>query len=104
MPKQKFKTAESVLASTKGAVFIFAFFKNAIDCIMTEIPPNPHINAVIGRENKPILQFAIACAPLVHSNNPKTIPSEIEVLLKIPFKRLIIGVKILRVTKISVRT
>ena len=62
------------LKKTKLRIFIFACFKNAIDCIIIEIPLNDKIP-----EHKQIDAMLVFCesifAPLVTSKSPKMKPS-----------------------------
>ena len=88
-------TALKSLAFTKGAVFIFAFFKYATDCIITESPPNPQINADSGIVSVFKVQVDKIFSPLVLSISPKASAFALSKSPKIIEKRLIIGDKIL---------
>ena len=72
--KQKFITAQVIFARIKGAVFIFAFFKYASDCIITEIPPKPQIKLHRGKAKKLFFRVEIILSPCVHSKIPKVKP------------------------------
>ena len=84
-------TALKSLAFIKGAVFIFAFFKYAIDCIITESPPNPQIKA--DREMVRAFMFVAdkSFNPLVLSIRPKVSAFAVSRFPKKRLNKLIIG-------------
>ena len=55
-----------------------AVFKKAVDCIITESPPKEQINPAMGNVKKLISEIDAVASPAVHSNSPKTSPSERE--------------------------
>ena len=67
-----------MLEIKNGAVFIFAFFKNASDWQMIESPPNPQIPPAIGKAIG-LFNCANSFSPPVHSSPPEIMT------LKIPF-------------------
>ena len=86
-------TAESILDRIKGAVFIFAFFKNAVHCNITDSPPKPHINPHTGKVNREMPSAEIVFNATVHSNNPTVNPQPKLRLLIRPENTLIISQK-----------
>ena len=81
----EFKTALSNFESKNGAVFIFAFFKYATDCIIIESPLAPQIKAQSGKQTPPNKDKVFN--PCVHSKSPKTKPFAILSLPKMSEKR-----------------
>ena len=70
-PKKNAKTADKILETRKGAVFILAFFKKAILCIITDSPPNEHKKQDSGKLKLFIPLSDNSLSPLVHSKSPK---------------------------------
>ena len=64
-------TAHKSFAFINGAVFIFAFFKYATDCIIIERPPNPQIKAQSGSVSVLIGSVDKIFKPCVLSIRPK---------------------------------
>ena len=64
------KAACVTFAKRNGAAFIFALFKKAIDCAITDSPPNEQSAAAIASVIGVIPPCDRVLSPLVHSNNP----------------------------------
>ena len=99
----KFITAEIIFDKINGAVFIFALFSCAIDCAITDKPPNPHKAAAIGNVKRVGLLKDKVFSARVHSNMPYDMLSEMASSLVKRFKNSINGVKILSDISASVK-
>ena len=95
--------AASTFPKRRGAVFIFADFKKAIDCIITDSPPNPQIKLAIGNVKKVIFVENSIFNPLVLSRSPTASDFDCASFLKIREKRVTSGDKILKSNRICVK-
>lgn len=100
----KFKAAAVIFARINGAVFIFAFFAKAKDCVMIESPPKPQMLAVTGNAKKDMPDDDKILIPLVHSKSPIKSPFERFSSLVNKVNRRARGDKILRSKITSVKS